>query len=60
MNEEELGRTAYDAYCAKRDWKSFNGDPLPHWNQQDEGLKSAWIESAKAVAKAIALVTGRG
>lgn len=60
MSAEELGRVAYDGYCKARNWKSIRGEPLPHFEQQAPELQEAWIEAAKAVSRAIALVTGRG
>jgi hypothetical protein len=30
-----LGRAAYDAYCETRDWKSFRGEPLPQWSDDE-------------------------
>jgi hypothetical protein len=59
MNER-LGEIAYNAYCAKRDWKSVRGEPLPHWNQQDEALREAWVAAASAVATVIVQQTGHG
>lgn len=60
MNTEELGRIAYDAYCEARGWKSVRGEPLPHFQQQDEGLRQAWIKSAEAVATVIRNHTAPG
>jgi len=60
MTNERLGEIAYDAYCASREWKSVRGEPLPHWKQQDGSLRAAWVAAASAVAKDIALQTGRG
>jgi len=59
MNER-LGEIAYDAYCAAREWKSFNGDPLPHWRQQSEDLRKAWVTAAEAVSSEIRNQTCRG
>lgn len=49
MRDEELGKLAYTAYCKAREWKSFNGDPLPHWEQQSHELRMAWCDAADAV-----------
>lgn len=46
----KLGEIAYNAYCAARGWKSVRGEPLPHWSQQDQSLRDAWIKAAEAVA----------
>ena len=59
MNNEQLGEVAYNAYCAAREWKSVRGEPLPHWMQQSEDLRKAWIEGAKAVSIAIRNQTSR-
>ncbi len=55
-----LGRIAYDAYCKARDWKSVRGEPLPHFDQQDEGLKKAWEAAGMAVWDFIQLQTSPG
>ena len=60
MRNERLGEIAYNAYCAARGWKSVRGEPLPHWQQQDDTLRAAWCDAAEAVAKDISTQTGRG
>jgi hypothetical protein len=60
MRNERLGEIAYNAYCAARGWKSVRGEPLPHWQQQDDTLRAAWCDAAEAVAKDISNQTGRG
>lgn len=60
MQNERLGELAYNAYCAARNWKSVRGEALPHWLQQDESLRAAWVAAAVAVWKEIGSQTGRG
>ena len=60
MDNEHLGEIAYNAYCAMREWKSVRGEALPHWKQQDETLRKAWVAAADAVARDLAIQTGRG
>ncbi len=60
MRNERLGEIAYNAYCAARGWKSVRGEPLPHWQQQDDTLRAAWCDAAEAVSKDISIQTGRG
>ena len=57
---ETLGKLAYEAYCSTRGWKSVRGEPLPHWEQQDQPLRDAWCAAARAIERKIALDTGRG
>lgn len=59
MNER-LGEIAYNAYCASRSWKSVRGEPLPHWLEQSEDLRRAWVVAASAVAEAIKNQTAMG
>lgn len=50
MTKEQLGEIAYKAYCQEREWRSVRGEPLPHWNEQDQHLRDAWAKAADAVA----------
>lgn len=60
MTKEKLGEAAYNAYCAARGWKSVRGEPLPHWQQQDDMLRAAWCAAADAVAQEIRNQTSAG
>jgi hypothetical protein len=45
----ELAQRAYEAYGNARDWKVFDGSPMPTWDEQDEPLKHAWRQAAWTV-----------
>lgn len=60
MNTPDYGEIAYNAYCLARNWRSFSGEQLPHWNQQSPELRDAWRQAAQAVAEQIAIQTSRG
>lgn len=49
MQNMELAKIAYEAYCAARSWKSVKGETLPHFHQQDPALQDAWASVAAAV-----------
>lgn len=54
---KSLGQIAYDAYCKSRNWKAFNGDPLPKWKDMKKDPKRAdlipsWEAAGKAVLEA--------
>lgn len=51
-----LGKVAYDAYCAKRGWKSVRGEPLPQFGEQSQELQDAWTVAANAVAEKFGLL----
>lgn len=56
-----LGKIAYEAYCAKTNWKSLvSGADLPQWGALKPEIKDAWEAAAIAVATEISTVTGRG
>src|SRR5919108_4732154 len=44
----DIGKVAYDAYCAHRAWKSVRGEPLPQWDQADPDIKKGWTMAAQA------------
>lgn len=48
--DEEIGETAYKAYCATTDNKSLvSGCELPAWAALKPEIKNAWIAAAFAV-----------
>lgn len=48
----DFGQVAYDAYCDTRNWKSFNGDPLPQWPDVKPDIQAGWRQAAVAVLNA--------
>ena len=53
LQEGNSGQVAYEAYGEARSWTTFTGDPMLTWDEQDEDIRSAWEEAAKAVARFI-------
>lgn len=49
QTQQRLAEVAYTAYCDERQWKGFNGDPLPLWNVVRDDIKSAWVAAIDAV-----------
>lgn len=47
----DLGKIAYDAYCSCREWKSYDGKPLPQWADVQADIKDAWRRAADAVVR---------
>jgi hypothetical protein len=51
-----LGRVAYEAYCAEVGGKSVGGEDLPSWEDQCKGrpeVAAAWVTAAHAVLEAV-------
>lgn len=48
---EHLARVAYAAYGDARGWVTFDGDPMPPWEEQSEDIREAWVAAAAAVAE---------
>ena len=53
MRNYKYAKIAYEAYCQARNWKSVNGEVLPHFNAQSPELQDAWWEAAEAVWREI-------
>lgn len=51
-DEEAMGRAAYEAYCAARDWKAFDGSSLPQWFAVRTDLQVSWMRGAMAAVGA--------
>lgn len=49
------GQIAYEAYCEKREWKSYDDKPLPQWALVRPEIAEAWDYAALSV---ILLVNG--
>ena len=45
------GQIAYEAYCDKREWKSFDGKTLPKWDEVKIEIKEAWEYAAIEVIR---------
>ena len=56
--DEQLAEAAYIAYCASVGWKSFTGEKLPLWRDQQERLREAWTRAAAAVRAAVESAAG--
>lgn len=46
---EDLAVAAYAAYCETRNWKSYDGKPLPYWPDAREDIKDGWRKAAEAI-----------
>jgi len=46
----QIGKAAYNAYCAHRGWKSVRGEPLPAWENAEPDIRMGWDMAALAVA----------
>jgi len=49
----ELGRVGYEAYGAEADWKAYNGEPMPQWEELPGHIRTKWAVAAGAIAKAL-------
>lgn len=39
---ERLAIAAYEAYCETRNWRGYNGDPLPYWPDVKPEIQAGW------------------
>jgi hypothetical protein len=54
---KQLGKANYETYCETRDWKAYDGAPLPTWEQVKSEIQHGWIMAAGVVAN-LALAIG--
>lgn len=50
--DKSFGQIAYEAYCARVDWKSVTGVDLPSYESQSMRLRVAWEAGAAAAVRA--------
>lgn len=51
---DELGRIAYETYCAWSEGKSLvSGDDLPAWPDLPQSIRDAWIHAGDRVRAAL-------
>lgn len=47
--DASYGQTAYEAYGQNRDWKAWDGRPMPTWEDVIPEIKIAWQVASHAV-----------
>jgi hypothetical protein len=50
----DLARIGYEAYGAEADWKAYNGEPMPQWDELPGHIHTKWTSAAGAIAEALA------
>ena len=53
---EQIAQAAYAAYCRKAGGKTFDGKPLPTYEQLGTDRQQCWIAAVQAVRKEIEAV----
>lgn len=48
---KSLAQVAYEAYAEYKNWKAYNGEPIPQWSEVRLDIKLAWEEATKATAE---------
>ena len=51
MLDRLFGYTAYKAYGEHRKWLTYDGKPMPQWEDLKPEIQSAWCAAAGAAAK---------
>lgn len=49
MNDEEMGKAAFEAYTEDMHGMTLDDRPIPPWDDLGEKVQSAWISAAKKV-----------
>lgn len=48
-----LAMEMYQAYGKSTDFKNFQGNPMPAWQDLPEGIQKAWIAAGKKARKMV-------
>lgn len=57
MNLETLARIAYCNYGRTTDFKNYQGNPMPKWEDLPDKIKNAWRNATKSVWDAVMIVS---
>lgn len=45
----DYARIAYEAYAEHQDWKNYQGNTIPTWDDVRQDIKDAWDAAVQAV-----------
>lgn len=51
MTDTRLAQLAYQAYGEQTDFKNYQGNPMPAWDDLGDAIQDAWLAAADAVAE---------
>ena len=53
MTDTHIAKLMWDAYAIQAGWDSFDGKPLPAWDELSEDRQSCWVAAASITADRI-------
>jgi hypothetical protein len=53
---EQLAREGYEAYCKQAGGKTFDGKPLPTYDELGAERQACWLAATKQIVAAYAVV----
>ena len=53
MTDTRIAKLMWDAYAIQAGWDSFDGKPLPAWDELSEDRQSCWVAAASVTADRI-------
>ena len=53
MTDTHIAKLMWDAYAIQAGWDSFDGKPLPAWDELSEDRQSCWVAAASVTADRI-------
>lgn len=48
---ERMARKGYEAYGNEADWKAYNGEAMPKWDELPDHIQRKWCIAAQAIAR---------
>ena len=52
-DDRSIGQVGYEAYAEQQDWKNYQGNAIPAWDEVRDDIKTAWQCAAQAVKMAL-------
>ena len=53
MTDTHIAKLMWDAYAIQAGWESFDGKPLPAWDELSKDRQSCWVAAASVTASRI-------
>lgn len=54
MLKDEIARIAFEAYAKQVGGKTYDGKPIPGWNELGDNVRAGWRAAIEAIVKHVA------
>lgn len=50
---DDVAMRCYGAYAEVTDWKNYQGNPMPQWEELPDKTQEAWIAASKEASRVL-------